>query len=574
MNTNAKNTGKDTIYIDADDEITTIIDKVRSSSGKIVALVLPKRASVFQSIVNMKLLKRSADDAKKHLVLITTEAGLLPLAGTVGLYVAATPQSKPEIPAAPGEQSDDEVIDEPDDDDQPAYTAENAGNRPVGDLARGAGAGAAAGGIETLALDDEEDTAAESAEPETVGKPVVAPTKKDKKLKVPNFNRFRMLIVLGVLALLILGVLAYVAAVVLPKARITIKTDASEVNSSLEFTLDTSADTLDKENMIVPAKAESEQKTQSQEVPATGQKNNGDNATGSVTMTAKKCGGNPFEYPGQVPAGTGISSSGKTYITQASTSFQGGGIDADGCFTYNADGDTPIKAQSPGTKYNVASASFTVAGRPDVSATGSADGGTDDIVKVVQQSDIDSAQKKMESVEADTVKQDLSDQLRQDGLYPLVATYKAGNPKISSSSPVGDETDTVTVTATYTYTMFGTQKQNLDTLLNDDIKNQVDTSKETILTNGLDDAVVKVLDSTDTTRKVNLQATGTVGPELHLDDIKKQAAGRKSGDVQPEIKNLPGVTDVQINLSPFWVGSIPKNTDKITIVVEKPTPAK
>ena len=94
--------GKDTIYIDVDDEITTIIDKLRSSPGKIVALVLPKRATVFQSIVNMKLLKRTADNAKKHVVLVTSEAALMPLAGTVGLYVAETPQSKPEIPPVPG----------------------------------------------------------------------------------------------------------------------------------------------------------------------------------------------------------------------------------------------------------------------------------------------------------------------------------------------------------------------------------------------------------------------------------------------------------------------------------------
>src|SRR4051812_2410680 len=104
---------KDTIYIDIDDEITTIIEKVRGSSQKIVALVLPKRASVLQSIVNMKLLKRTADTAKKSLVLITTETGLLPLAGTVGLYVARNLQTKPEIPTVDGVDSDFDDIDEP-----------------------------------------------------------------------------------------------------------------------------------------------------------------------------------------------------------------------------------------------------------------------------------------------------------------------------------------------------------------------------------------------------------------------------------------------------------------------------
>src|SRR5580693_8910099 len=92
---------KDTIYIDIDDEITGIIDKLRNSKGKVVALVLPKRATVFQSVVNMKLLKRAADAEKKNAVLITSEAGLLPLAGIAGVHVAKTLTSKPEIPLPP-----------------------------------------------------------------------------------------------------------------------------------------------------------------------------------------------------------------------------------------------------------------------------------------------------------------------------------------------------------------------------------------------------------------------------------------------------------------------------------------
>lgn len=58
---------KDTIYIDAEDEITAIVEKIKNSPKQIIALVLPKRASVFQSIVNMKLVKRIADNEKKML---------------------------------------------------------------------------------------------------------------------------------------------------------------------------------------------------------------------------------------------------------------------------------------------------------------------------------------------------------------------------------------------------------------------------------------------------------------------------------------------------------------------------
>jgi hypothetical protein len=86
--TNASKPGKDVIYLDVDDEITTIIDKVEGAKQKIVALVLPKRATMLQSIVNMRLLKRSATSAGKSVVLITSEHALMPLAGAAGIHVA------------------------------------------------------------------------------------------------------------------------------------------------------------------------------------------------------------------------------------------------------------------------------------------------------------------------------------------------------------------------------------------------------------------------------------------------------------------------------------------------------
>src|SRR4051794_40738177 len=90
--------GKETIYIDVEDEITAIIDKVEASKSKIVVLMLPKRATTLQSVVNMRLMKRAADTAKKNLVLVTSESALLPLAGAAGLHVAKDLKSAPEVP--------------------------------------------------------------------------------------------------------------------------------------------------------------------------------------------------------------------------------------------------------------------------------------------------------------------------------------------------------------------------------------------------------------------------------------------------------------------------------------------
>ena len=51
---------KETLCIDAADEITTVIEKIQGSDAKVLALVLPKRASAFQSIVNLRLVKRAS----------------------------------------------------------------------------------------------------------------------------------------------------------------------------------------------------------------------------------------------------------------------------------------------------------------------------------------------------------------------------------------------------------------------------------------------------------------------------------------------------------------------------------
>ena len=551
--------GKDTIYIDVDDEITTIIDKVRSSEGRVVALVLPKRAAVFQSIVNMKLLKRTADSARKHIVLITTESSLMPLAGAVGLHVAATPSSKPEIPSIAQAGSSGNDIVEASSDDDAEYTADNAGDRPVGELAGGMPDGEP---IETLRLPDEQDDmeVAEDDQPKASSKPA-----KDKHLKVPNFNTFRLRLFIGVLALIIVIAGLYVCLAVLPKAAIAITTNSSDENVNLALTLDTAAKTLDTSKKVAPAKIEQQQKTTTQQVDTTGQKNTGTAATGTVVMNATAC----FPHigtPNSVAAGTGVTTNELTFITQEKATFNYNGNDGAGCNYYKSD-PVDITAQTGGTKYNVSNATFTVAGRSDVSATGSASGGTDNIIHVVAQGDIDSAKQKLAAADTATIKSALEQALRLDGLYPLSATFNAGDPVITTSNNVGDQADTVTVTQAVTYTMYGAKQADLDTLIKADVDTKIDTSKQSILDDGLGNATVNVVSSGTGSVQLTLQTTATVGPDINTEDIKKQAAGKKSGDVKSSINAIPGVSSVDVQLSPFWVGTVPTNTSKITVTV-------
>lgn len=556
---------KDTIYIDIDDEITGIIDKLRASKGKVVALVLPKRATVLQSIVNMKLLKRAATDSKKSVVLITTEAGLLPLAGASGMYVASSLNSKPEIPSAPANDEDEEMVDEdahdiPEEDHE--ITAKTAGAVAVGALA---GLPPKTDEVETLELDDDDAETSTEQTPATADKP--KKPKKDAKLKVPNFERFRLLLIIGGALLILMIVLAITGNRVLPKATITIKTDASVVNSTLALNLSTTATKLDLSNNTLPAKQVTIKKTYTQQANATGQQNNGTKASGTVNMTAKECG---VVSPSDVPAGTGISSGGLTYITQGNTSFVYDHISG-GCIFFKASSATSIVAQKGGANYNVASGTtFAVAGRSDVTATGSASGGTDNIVTVVSQSDIDNAKNKI-NIEDQSVKTDLQNQLKQAGYYAMPVTYSTGTPTVTTSANAGDAAANVTVTEVVTYTMMGVHEADLKAAVDNSVKSQIDIGKQSVLDQGLGTATYNLQSATDTTAQVAMQTAVVIGPKLDEDQIKEQVAGQKSGAAVAELEQNPDVTDVTVKLSPFWVSSIPKNTKKITVVIEKPS---
>ncbi|HEX5447687.1 MAG TPA: hypothetical protein VFW90_00600, partial [Candidatus Saccharimonadales bacterium] len=368
---------KDTIYVDVDDEITSIIDKVENSEHKVVALVLPKRAASLQSIVNMKLLKRSADTAGKSVVLITSESALMPLAGAAGLHVARNLQSAPEIPEAPvgAVPSAKAPQETPETETELESPEENDGDkgedlpkkidydRPIGALA----ARHEAENPETIDLDEDE---VDKPPEKTADKPKQT---KGEKIKVPNFDRFRMLLGLGGLALVALIVFIILALFVLPKATITIKTTSEPVSASFNLNASSKFTKLDPKAGNIPAKLEKINQTGSQDVTATGQENKGDKATGSVTMTS--CVSSPTQVS-DIPAGTGISTNGLTYITQQNASFNWNGDSCNGGSNFKLESNSVnITAQQGGTKFNTSINGATVAGYSSVTADGSADGG-------------------------------------------------------------------------------------------------------------------------------------------------------------------------------------------------------
>ena len=546
---------KDTIYVDIDDEITSIIDKLGKSDSKIVALVLPKRATALQSIVNMKLLKRAADEAGKSPVLITSEKGLLPLAGATGMYVAKNLSSKPEIPDAPDKKVvDDEELEaelEPEKD---------------GDLGKAAAVGALAGAAASRDKDDDTiDMGQEAAAPAASSAKKAKKSKGSKNgkpAKIPNFEKFRKKIFI-VGGALIAGIFLLVMAVVVwPKATIVIETNTESVDTNFAFTASPAATNIDESASVVPAKEVSEKVNETATAPATGQKDVGAKATGTVSI--RNC---EDTSPRSLPAGTVFSSGGKNFTTNSALTVSGGQFSGGGSVCNTGSNSIAVTAANSGDSYNIPAATYTtgaLSGNFAISGSNMS-GGTTKVVKVVTQQDVDTAKAKI-SAKDDVSKKNLQQQLEQAGYFVIDETFKKSNEATTPSPAVDQEGGEVKVTYSADYSMLGVKRDDLKKMVSNSLKDQIDTQRQQVQEDGLDEAtytVKSVADNGDTIIEVTTKAE--VGPDIDTEALKNDILGKKSGETENIVKALPGVKAVEVNYSPFWVSRTPKKASKITI---------
>src|SRR3989304_6581447 len=74
------------LYLEIDEEITSVIDRLKKTAEADIHLVVPKEAALLQSIVNLKLLKKQADSLGKQIQIITHDKVGRNLAEQVGIH--------------------------------------------------------------------------------------------------------------------------------------------------------------------------------------------------------------------------------------------------------------------------------------------------------------------------------------------------------------------------------------------------------------------------------------------------------------------------------------------------------
>lgn len=529
---------KDVIYIDVEDDITAIIGKLKESNKSIVALVPPKRIGVLQSAVNLRLLARAANQNDKRLVIITGNTALSSLAASAKIPVAKNLQSKPELGeiAALDIDNGEEIID--------------GAQLPVGEHARQASMGdddiEAASAMGAAAITGVNEQQAEG----------VARASKRPKSKVPNFDTFRKKLFIGGALGAILITFFVWAIWFAPHATVYLSTRTTNASVSQQVTLGADLTTEASKTTI---KAEAKTSTEKISIPfdATGEKNIGDKATGTVTFST----GSIFALGTEIPAGTEISSdAGMIYLTDEDVTIS---------LSNYTGAPVGITAKDRGADYNGASGSAD--GAPSgISAeiTEETSGGTDKVAPIVTSKDLDKAKQQIDdNIDEAVAKQELSKQFGE-GYIVIADSFRTDTDKLKSSVKVDGEAKDgkAALEGDVTYTLYAVSKAELDKYLEEVVSQQIDNPDEQkIYSNGIDQATFTNVKYDGKSLTAALTASGEIGPKIDESEVRQVAAGKNFGEIQQALESITGVDSVDTQLSPFWVTRAPENADKISV---------
>ena len=567
---------KDVVYIEPEDDITDIIARIKNAKQKLVALVPPKKIGVLRSAVNTKLIAKAARQADKVAVVVSTDPALVKLAATAGLPVAKTLQSRPKLPseiiepeAASGSKV--QTINEEDFDDA-SENEEKVKSDAAKDVSDGrsrkatsTAGGSAAIGPRASSKKADQEISSDDLEKDD--------KKKSDKKNIPVFEKYRKWIIIGASAFVVLVVFLVWAIVFAPAANIAVAIRTTTNNFSENVSFVTKAGTEKPTEGVFLLEQKKVEKSSSVEFTATGQKDIGEKATGTLDLVAKFSMDTATDHI-TVPAGSQFAYGEYQYTSDSALDFYLDG-EKDDCTTLQLKNGTctisakvKVTATKSGTDYNIgAHDSGWSTPRGDITATNSAafTGGTTNMVTVVSKDDFDKAKEKLENTGKEDGKSELKNQFGED--MAIINSSLEVNTSEPKSTPAVDEEVKSGVTpkieATTTYTLYAVDKAVLENYVKEKASTNLPADQKiyAVDTPFFENFVKS--DKGDYTAK--LKSSTQTGPKVTEEDILEKSKGKKVGEVQSLLKSINGVSSVNIKTSFFWVNKVPSDPNKITI---------
>ena len=565
---------KDTFYIEPEDDITDIINHIKASKQKIIALVPPKKLNVLRSSINLKLIARTAKMHDKAIVVVTTDPTLMKMAALSSLPFAKNLSSRPTLPSEfneadleyPAKAKKVSPSDEIEINEKAASSGSVSRVRTTNEPA--ASRTNTNSNLEknsTMNLDSEE-VAKNSEDEEADNQPK----------KILTLDSLKNRIIIGVVAaILLIGSFVW-AFILAPAAKISvkIKTIAENFSENVSFVTD-AKQAVSKDGKFFLETASLE-KNSEVEFEATGEKNVGDKATGELRLIAT------FDMStttatasrpdvATVPQGSAFAYRNLNFLTnqEVKISWDGSISNCDaGRHSGKCQVAKTVKATAieGGAKYNIEAVSSgwqsSVAGVEGY-ANSAFKGGTDKIQKIVTASDITKAKEKL--TEADGVKEELFEKVPSDDIK-IEDSYKKVTADPTSSPAVDQPTENgkAKLSAKTTYSVNYVDKAAIEEYVKSVVSTRLGSDQKIYETGNI---FIEKFQNNNNSVTAKIKATLKTGPEVTEQSVLEKSLGKKVGEVTTLIKSINGVSDVEVNTSFPWVRQIPNDANKVSIKI-------
>jgi hypothetical protein len=526
------------IYLESDDEITSVVDKLKSAEGVSLDIVIPKEAIMLQSVINLKLLKRQAESLGKEITIVTTDKVGQKLAEQIGIPVVAKEGQEPK------EVNMSEV-------EKPAFSEDDIEVKQVPivpDVPNVVGEEKRGGVVEETK--------------EVVTPSTGAQTPSGKKGWFGSHKK-GIWIAAG-FVILALAILAYIFV---PLANITLKLAAENKTLDLTFTADKAATEVSTEENKIPAREVVEELEKEETFQATGKKDVGEKATGKVKICNKEDDVS-FTFTG----GSKITdAAGKIYKTQTNVIVPEAGIGG-GDVEEKCSAEVTVVADKPGANYNKSTTgdvySVPVTGAYRALSTTPFTGGSTKEITYILATDIKSAKAKLTETMNTELKTKVNDAL-EGGESLLEGALKVEEVSAEPSSAVGAEVSEFKLKMKSKATALVFKQDDLKKLAEGVLAQEIGATKEIVEADSLvSEAKLQKLDIKAGTVEATLAGEAYIATKINQDELKNSINGDPQAVAENYLNNLEGIDEVQFRFFPSFYKRVPRINSHIYFKIE------
>lgn len=197
-------------------------------------------------------------------------------------------------------------------------------------------------------------------------------------------------------------------------------------------------------------------------------------------------------------------------------------------------------------------------------ATQALSGGTGETVAVIKDEDLARAKEMAGQAARGKVEQEIRGELPKDWII-LEESWTQEVTTFETTAKIGDRQPTMPYVARVVVRVIGYEKAALEKHLQQALESRLD--QDYMLFPGQIAYVTTVqnVNWEEAQAEISARVTHTTIPQFSLETLSQKLAGRSKKEAQEYLQGLPGVRSVNLDLSPFWVQSIPRIEKRIKL---------